>query len=92
MFEIIGVDIKPMRDEDYREHLHMGIETFSDPQRLDTGSWYPFSKHISYLAADLNDAQVFSRPTQTGLRDTNGCGNRMPATFFTRLRLLRWWS
>ncbi len=58
-FEIVGMDIKPMTDKAFREHLHQGIETFSQAERLDTGSWYPFSKHLSYMTADFKDPQSF---------------------------------
>ena len=60
LFEIIGMDMKPMTDEAFREHLHQGIETFSVAERLDTGSWYPFSKHLSYTTADFKDPQSFT--------------------------------
>ncbi len=59
-FAILGVDIKAMKDDDFRKHLRQGVDQFSRRGKPDDQDWQAFSKNITYLAADFTQADFYS--------------------------------
>jgi len=56
-FAVIGVDIKEMDEDGYRDHLRTGVEQFSRRANTMNESWTPFASHLHYVHADFtNDA------------------------------------
>ncbi|MGE5497289.1 MAG: glucose-6-phosphate dehydrogenase [Syntrophothermus sp.] len=64
-FAIIGLDIKEMSDDEFRKHLHEGIDSFSRRKDYDKEKWDAFSRFISYRKADFTSDSCYS-----GLNDT----------------------
>jgi glucose-6-phosphate 1-dehydrogenase len=59
-FSIIGIGRSPYSDADYKKHLKDGIDNFSRIKDAN-GKWDEFSKHVSYLKMDANDAKGYDR-------------------------------
>ncbi len=59
-FQIIGVDIKAMSDDEFRDHLHQGVEKFVTPKDNEAQTWGEFAKHLTYLQADFTDLKIYS--------------------------------
>jgi glucose-6-phosphate 1-dehydrogenase len=58
-FTILGVDIKPMRLEEFRDHLRQGVDQFSRRGKASDEEWATFFPFLNYLPADFNDANFF---------------------------------
>jgi glucose-6-phosphate 1-dehydrogenase len=54
-FALIGVDVKHMDDEEYRERLREGAEKFSRLAGSIPELWKEFAAHISFIAGDLRE-------------------------------------
>jgi glucose-6-phosphate 1-dehydrogenase len=52
-FAVIGIDLKPMSDDEFRDHLRKGVEQFCRRQAFRAEQWQEFAAHICYLAGDL---------------------------------------
>src|SRR5215469_7446192 len=59
-FAILGVDLKKMADEEFREHLRSGIFT-SDGQSEDITqeAWSSFAPRLFYIAGKLEDEATY---------------------------------
>ena len=58
-FAIMGIDLKPMNDEEFRNNLREGIGEFSRHGLADAGSWENFAASLSYRTADFADPDVY---------------------------------
>jgi glucose-6-phosphate 1-dehydrogenase len=58
-FAIIGVDRRPMSDDEARQHVRQGIDEFSRQGKTDPQTWSRFAERMAYLAADFGDANAF---------------------------------
>src|SRR5262245_26480074 len=56
---VIGVDIKPMNDDEYRQYLRKGVEQ-SGRDKFDHDKWAASTGHISYLASDFGDPKTYA--------------------------------
>ena len=59
-FAIIGLDRKPMGDEEFRLRLRGGADRFSRGGRTDDGSWNDFAARVSYFAADFESPGTYA--------------------------------
>jgi len=59
-FAIVGMDLKPMTDEAFREHLRQRIEVLPESKKTDAGTWALFSKYLTYFSADFNHTRSFA--------------------------------
>jgi glucose-6-phosphate 1-dehydrogenase len=59
-FAIVGMDLKPMTDEAFREHLRQSIEVLPESKKIDAGTWALFSEHLTYFSADFNHNRSFA--------------------------------
>jgi glucose-6-phosphate 1-dehydrogenase len=64
-FAIIGVDLKSMSDQEFRDHLREGIDQFSRRGKASDADWNAFAPLLSYQTADFNDPASFSRLAST---------------------------
>ncbi|MFN2207025.1 MAG: glucose-6-phosphate dehydrogenase [Candidatus Promineifilaceae bacterium] len=62
-FAIIGLDRKQMDDNDFVDHLRLGIDSFSR-RKANDDSWNAFSKHLTYLTADLTNQDAYNTLSQ----------------------------
>ena len=60
-FAIIGVDMKDMSVDEFRDHLKDGIQQF-DPEMLNRiKGWDDYAAHLDYLSTHFDDPQGFER-------------------------------
>ncbi len=57
-FHVIGVDHKPMTDDEYRESLRKGIEQ-SGRTKFDADKWAELARHVTYLTADFSSPDTY---------------------------------
>lgn len=67
-FSIIGTGRTPLSDEDFKEKLLEGINSFSRSGKAAPDKWEEFSKHLFYQVSDINDYQTY---TEFGTRIKN---------------------
>ena len=58
-FAIVGLDLKPMSDEEFRARLRSGVDEFSRCGRPDDDAWRLFASHLSYRSADLGSSEAY---------------------------------
>ena len=63
-FAIQGVDVKPLRADDYRQHLRDGVARFSRQGKIDDAAWNDFATHVSYLPADFTNPDTYAQLAQ----------------------------
>ena len=59
-FAILGVDIKPMSKEEFRNHLYQGVSQFSRRGKPMDQEWNDFVKSIDYMPADFTNAAAYT--------------------------------
>jgi glucose-6-phosphate 1-dehydrogenase len=59
-FTIIGLDLKPLSDADFRLRLREGVDQFSRRGKSGDAEWNTFAPFLNYWAADFGDAKVFA--------------------------------
>lgn len=60
-FSIIGLGRSEYSDEKFRTHIFEGIQEFSRRKGQPNGHWDAFSKQVSYLQMDAEDAAAYSK-------------------------------
>ena len=60
-FAIVGIGRRPYDDAGYRNHLLDGIKKFSRRKEEPNGKWNDFSRHVSYLAMDVEKDEEFQK-------------------------------
>jgi glucose-6-phosphate 1-dehydrogenase len=58
-FEVIGIDMKPMSDEEFRQRLRQGVNRFSRRGSVNPDTWNAFAACLSYVMANFSDQQVY---------------------------------
>ena len=58
-FTVIGVDLKPMSDDQFRDHLRDGVKQFSRTGLADNSKWESFAGHLQFLHADFSAQGAF---------------------------------
>ncbi len=58
-FAALGIDIKPLSDDAFRQNLREGVDEFSRRGKVDEQSWDEFAARLSYLSGDLTTADAF---------------------------------
>jgi len=66
-FAVIGLGRKPLSEDDFRIHLHEGVDKFSRRGKAAPADWDKFAKNIFYLKGDLGDSDTY---TQIGQKIT----------------------
>ena len=57
---VIGVDMKPMTDDDLRAHWREGIDNFSRQGKVKEDQWKAFAAKLSYLSGDATKPDVYA--------------------------------
>jgi glucose-6-phosphate 1-dehydrogenase len=60
-FAVIGLDLKPMNDDEFRNHLRQGVDQFSRRRNVDGAKWQTFCERLSFISADFGDPAAYSR-------------------------------
>lgn len=58
-FVIMGLDRKSMSNEEFRDHLRDGVDTFSRSGKVDAKTWKEFGSRVSYRRADFADPAAY---------------------------------
>jgi glucose-6-phosphate 1-dehydrogenase len=58
-FSIVGVDRKPLKDNEFQQRLYGGVTEFSRSQ-VEEGIWSAFISHLDYHWADFSDSKVYT--------------------------------
>ena len=72
-FLVIGTGHRHTSDEDFRRHLREGVDKFSRRGKTTDEEWLDFAAHLNFMAADLDQPEVFKRSGQ----ETNGPGQNL---------------
>jgi glucose-6-phosphate 1-dehydrogenase len=59
-FQVIGLDIKDMSDQQFRDRLRKGMDKFSRRGKVDSGEWKEFASKLAFLTADFADPAAYS--------------------------------
>ena len=59
-FAVVGVDMKPMNDNQFREHLRDGVGQFSRHGLTNDGQWDSFARHLQFINADFSEPNAFA--------------------------------
>lgn len=60
-FALIGVDIKEMSADEYRNHMREGVDAFSRRGKVDPGKWEELARNIHYLRGDFDKPDTYDR-------------------------------
>lgn len=58
-FSVFGLDLKSMTQDEYRKHLHQGVNRFSRRGRVDEKTWNAFAGQITYVSGDFTGADIY---------------------------------
>src|SRR6516162_7425196 len=64
-FAVLGVDGKPLTEDDFRKQLCEGTDEFSRRGKCSEETWKTFAPMLNYLSDDFADARLY---TQIGER------------------------
>ncbi len=59
-FAVLGVDRLAMSDDQFRQHLRGGVDSFSRQGKSTDEQWGQFAPRLSYLQADLTDGRAYA--------------------------------
>src|SRR5450759_745851 len=59
-FAVLGLDIKNMSDEAFRNDLHDGIDHFSRRGKTEKSKWHIFAKYLHYQKSDFTDDSTYT--------------------------------
>ncbi|HEY6951012.1 MAG TPA: glucose-6-phosphate dehydrogenase [Bacteroidota bacterium] len=59
-FAVIGVDMKSLSDDQFREHLREGVVQFSRTGRGNADKWDSFAAHLQFIHADFSAPDAFA--------------------------------
>ncbi len=60
-FKILGIDIKELNADEFREHLREGACEFSRYRPVDEQSWNEFAEHLEYFKTDFTISQAYNQ-------------------------------
>jgi glucose-6-phosphate 1-dehydrogenase len=60
-FKIIGVDMKDMSVDEFREHLKEGVRQFTPEQLQNSKAWDAYSENLDYLSTSFDDPKGFQK-------------------------------
>jgi glucose-6-phosphate 1-dehydrogenase len=58
-FAVIGVDLKEMSDEAFRQRLRDGVDRFSRRGKAKDEEWEPFAARLSFTSADFDNPDTY---------------------------------
>jgi glucose-6-phosphate 1-dehydrogenase len=57
-FAVIGIDRKEMSDDEFRQRLRQGVDTFSRRGKADRKDWDEFASQLTFIAGDFSDEET----------------------------------
>jgi glucose-6-phosphate 1-dehydrogenase len=80
-FSIVGIGRREYSDADYKKHLKEGLDNFSRIKDSN-GKWNEFSKNLSYLKMDANDAAAYDQIAQIAKEKEKQAGEHPTVVFY----------
>jgi glucose-6-phosphate 1-dehydrogenase len=59
-FAIIGLDLKQLSDDQFRQHLREGVDQFSRRGKSADPAWSTFAAKLSFVSADFGDPATYT--------------------------------
>jgi glucose-6-phosphate 1-dehydrogenase len=59
-FGVIGLDLKEMSDDEFRQRLRQGVDKFSRRGKAHNEEWNEFAAHLTYVSADFTDSATYA--------------------------------
>ena len=59
-FAIVGIDLKTMTDDDFRQHIRQGLDEFSRRTPIKDEEWQAFAPHLQFMSGDFNDSATYT--------------------------------
>lgn len=59
-FAILGVDLKPLDEQEFVDHLQEGVRRFSRLGQPKPEEWAQFANKVHYFSADFSDAKAYT--------------------------------
>ncbi len=60
-FAVMGVELKPMPDEKFRQRLRQGVDQFSRRGKADEAAWKAFARALTCIQADFADPGAYAK-------------------------------
>jgi glucose-6-phosphate 1-dehydrogenase len=80
-FSIVGIGRREYSDTEYKKHLKEGLDNFSRIKDSN-GKWNEFSKNLSYLRMDINDAGAYDKIAQIAKEKEKEAGEHPTVVFY----------
>ncbi len=58
-FQVMGIDVRPMGDDEFRQRLRQGVNRFSRRGAVNPDKWNTFASCLCYVKGDFGDKQLF---------------------------------
>ncbi len=58
-FQVIGIDVKAMGDDEFRQHLRQGVNRFSRRGPVTSDDWNAFAPCVNLIVGDFGDQSLF---------------------------------
>jgi glucose-6-phosphate 1-dehydrogenase len=63
-FAVLGLDLKQLNDESFRQQMRDGVNRFSRRGRAEDDTWHAFAQRLSFLTANFSDPATFTTLAQ----------------------------
>jgi glucose-6-phosphate 1-dehydrogenase len=57
---VIGLDLKEMSDDEFRQRLRQGVDQFSRRGKAEDEAWNEFASYLNYVSADFTDSAAYA--------------------------------
>jgi glucose-6-phosphate 1-dehydrogenase len=81
-FAVIGIDLKEMGDDDFRQHLRGGVDQFSRHGEVGDERWAEFEARLSFISADFAEPATYDTIKQRLGRLEKDWGARVNPIFY----------
>src|SRR6476659_9586937 len=59
-FAIIGLDLKQISDDEFRQHLREGVDQFSRRGKSEDAAWRTFADKLTFVSANFADPAAYT--------------------------------
>ena len=81
-FAVIGLDIKEISDEQYRDRIHDGVDQFSRSGKAKQEDWAKFAQMINYRKSDFTNQETYNNLSQQILTIEKKWGEKSNRIFY----------
>jgi glucose-6-phosphate 1-dehydrogenase len=81
-FAIIGLDLKHMSDDEFRQHLREGTDQFSRRGKTADAAWKEFAANLSFVSADFADLATYTALAERLAKQDHDWGGETTHIFY----------